>query len=514
MSEAPRRLLTISDLTLPQPGAKWPALRDISLNVDAGETVVLLGEAGSGAVALARTLANPGRARKEKNMPSLEDVRTAYIPNPLGRPLTPFSHAASQLVRVIARKRGMLRMSAKAEFAAALERFAHAPRFPAFQQRPRELSPENIAWGLLAAAMAQNPQLVIVDNAFSGLAPAQLALLMRALLAEQKRLGFAILAATMTAEMASGLGGRTVVMRDGRIVAQGSVEELSGSANSYTQSFFKSAAPASQMQRALGRGEPVLKAVELLLPNAAKKSGRSALSFELRKGNVLALVGDEGSGRRALVRTLLGLESAEKGRVVLDAVDIGILSKQMMTRLRRRIGYIAGDDAMLDPRMSVWHTAEEPLRAHLHLRGGIIANYRDAALKRVGLDTVAGDRKVESLGAFDKRRLQIARAIVSAPLLVVIDEPFTGLDTMAQGVVRDLLRNFRAQEGPAFLIVTSDIRVAQMLADEAFVMKDRMVIERGAVAELIRAPKNAYTKSFIEASQSANSGLSPEPKQG
>jgi peptide/nickel transport system ATP-binding protein len=513
MSDAPRRLVTINNLTLTQPGARWPALRDVSLTVDAGETVVLLGEAGSGAVTLVRALANPTRARKEKNVPSLDDVRTAYIPNPLSRPLSPFGHAASQLVRAVARKRGMLRMNAKSEFEIALERFPHAPRLPAFQLRPRELSPENIAWGLLAAAMAQNPQLVIVDNAFSGLAPAQAARLMRALLDEQKRLGFAILAATETAETARGLGGRTIVMRDGRIVAEGSVEKLSATANAYTQNFFRPAVSASQTQRALGRGEPVLKTHELLLTNA-RKSGRNTLSFELRRGNVLALIGDEGSGRRALVRTLLGLERAEKGRVVMDAVDIGILSHQMMTHLRRRVGYIAGDDAMLDPRMSVWHTVEEPLRAHLHLRGGIIANYRDAALKRVGLDTMTGSRVVGSLAPFDKRRLQIARAVVSAPLLVIVDEPFSGLDTVAQGVVCDLLRNFRAQEGPAFLIVTSDVRVAQMLADEAFVMKDRVVIERGPIAELMRAPKDAYTKSFIEASQYPVSGLSPELKQG
>jgi ABC-type microcin C transport system duplicated ATPase subunit YejF len=164
--------------------------------------------------------------------------------------------------------------------------------------------------------------------------------------------------------------------------------------------------------------------------------------------------------------------------------------------------------------MTAWDTVEEPLRAHLKLAGAIAAGYRDAALKRVGLDTMVGSRPVGSLDAFDKRRLQIARAIVSAPLLVVVDEPFTGLDTVAQGVVRDLLRNFRAQEGPAFLVITSDIRVAQMLADEAFVLKDQVVVERGAVADMLASPKETYTKGFIEASRYPESGLSPETKRG
>jgi peptide/nickel transport system ATP-binding protein len=511
MSDAPRRLLTVSNLTFAEPDGS--GLRGLSLAVDARETVVLLGEADSGADVLARRIALP--PRKNDDAIVLNDARVAYIPSPLSRPLSPFAHAASQFTRVVARKRGMLRMTAKSEFAHALERFTHAPRLPAFQLRPHELSAQNIAWGLLASAIAQEPQLVVLDNAFSGLAPAETAQLMRGVLAEQKRLGFAILAATMTADTARGLGGRTIILRDGRIVAEGSVEALCGaSASAYTQTFFKTAAASPQLPRALGRGEPVLKTLELVLPNHGKKSGRNALSFELRKGNVLALLGEKGSGRHALVRTLIGLDRAEKGRVVLDAVDIGILSQQMMMRLRRRVGYVAGDDAMLDPRMTAWHTVEEPLRAHLHLGGSMIASYRDAALKRVGLDTIAGARTVASLSPFDRRRLQIARAIVAAPLLVVIDEPFTGLDTVARGVVRDLLRNFRAQEGPAFLVITSDIRVAQMLAEDAFVMKDRIVVERGPLADILRAPKEAYTKGFVEAARAPDTGLSPAIKQG
>lgn len=503
MNEVPRRLVTIADLDA-------PGVHGVSLTIDAGETVVLLGEAGSGADTIARLLARPSRKTSEAITRNTE--RVAYIPNPYGHPLTPFSQAAAQFARVIARKRGMLRMTAKSELAHALERFSHAPRFPALQLRPHELSAENIAWGMLATAIAQEPQLIVLDNAFSGLAPAAVARLMSGLLVEQKRMGFAILAATKTAETGRGLGGRIVMLRDGRIAAEGNAETLAGT-SAYAQGFFKAAMPAQQTARALGRGEPVLKAVELALAGAGKKTGRNALSFELRKGNVLALVGDTGSGRHFLVNTLLGLERAEKGRVILDSVDVGILSQQMMVRLRRRVGYIAGDDALLDPRMTVWDTVEEPLRAHLKLSGAIAAGYRDAALKRVGLDTIAGNRPVGTLCAFDKRRLQIARAIVSAPLLVIIDEPFTALDTVAQGVVRDLLRNFRAQEGPAFLVVTSDIRVAQMLADEVFVLKDRTVIERGLLSDVISKPKESYTKGFIEASRYPDSGLSLETKR-
>src|SRR4029077_8753341 len=114
----------------------------------------------------------------------------------------------------------------------------------------------------------------------------------------------------------------------------------------------------------------------------------------------------------------------------------------------------------------------------------MIAGHREVALKRVGLASHAGGRMVETLSAFDKRRLQIARAIVSAPLLAIVDEPLRGLDAYAQVIVRDLLTEFRAQEGPAFLVVTSDFAVAQALADDCIVLKDRQAIARGSIHDL------------------------------
>ena len=201
-----------------------------------------------------------------------------------------------------------------------------------------------------------------------------------------------------------------------------------------------------------------------------------------------------------MARVLLGIDRPRAGRVVLDAVDVGVLSQAMKLRLRRRVAMIAGADEVLDQRMSLWDTVAEPLRAHLKLPRDLVANYRDAALKRVGLASLPGERAVSELSAFDKRRLQVARAIVGAPLLVVIDEPLRGLDAFAQSVMRDLLRNFRAQEGPAFLVITADFSVAQALCEEAMVFKDGRVIERGPLADLVRAPKEAQTKALIEAS--------------
>jgi peptide/nickel transport system ATP-binding protein len=508
------RVLTVTELTVTRPNAKRPELDRFSLNVDLGETIVVLGESGCGKEALMRVLAgtpdrdetvdgtlqfgsaSPERAAKFPK----PRLRMSYMPGPFDRPLNPHVSILSQLSRVAAKKLGAPRASAREEIAMALQRLPGSPDIAELNRSPASVSPEIQAWGLLAAISAQSPELVLADHALAGLPPAHARALARALLAEQSRLGFALLYASMNAETPIWLKGRLIVMRHGRIVEEGPVERLATSqSHSYTQTLFKSAAPnETPVARAGARGQPIIQAYHIETVKPSPKRKRDDLTFELRRGASLAFVGDEGSGRHKLLRILLGLDRAPAGRIVFDAVDLGVLAKNMIPRLRRRIAFVAGADDMLDPRMTVWDTVAEPLRTHLDLPRHVVANYRDTALKRVGLASLPGGRAVADLSPFDKRRLQVARAIVSAPVLAVIDEPLRGLDAFAQAVMRDLLKNFRTLEGPAFLVITSDITVAQALAEELMVFKNGRIVERGALAEVMRNPKDAYTRSLVD----------------
>jgi peptide/nickel transport system ATP-binding protein len=263
--------------------------------------------------------------------------------------------------------------------------------------------------------------------------------------------------------------------------------------------------------RSAARGEPLLRVQGVQLVTRGKPSARDKLNFELRRGASLALIGEIGSGRRALARALLGLDRVAGGRIVFDQVDIGVLNAAMMARLRRRVAFITGDDDALDPRMTIFDTVSEPLRAHLAMPRDLMAHNRDAALKRVGLAALPGSRTVASLSLFDRRRLQIARAIVSQPLLAVIDEPLRGLDAFAQSVVRDLLRNFRSNEGPALLVVTSDFGLARAFCEDGFVFNEGRVVERGPILTLLRAPQDPHTRKLLEAV--AVLPAAPEPKK-
>lgn len=507
MSE-PERLLTIENLSVERATASRPALNRISLAVDARETVVILGEADCGNGTVLRVL---GKALDDGETVSGEirfgaqsqiggprftaaNLRIAYLPGPASKPLSPHSAALSQLARIIARKLGAPTPSGRAEFAQTLERIEGAPPLSAFERPAFELAPDILAWGLLTAALAQTPDLLLVDHLFEGLAPKGQRAIESALLAAKARLKCTVMCATMNTETALRLGGRLIVMRHGRIVEEGPSERLAGAqAHAYTQMLFKDDGPRP---RGSSRGQPVVQAFGI-----GPAPGKDEFNFELRRGASLALIGEAGSGRHALVRMLLGMERVPSGRIVFDAVDIGILSAQMMSRLRRRVAIIAGADDVLDPRMTLWETVAEPLHAHLHLPGDLVASYRDSALRRVGLASLPGHTGTAALSTFDRRRLQVARAIVTAPALAIVDEPFRGLDAFARSVMRDLLQSFRNEEGPAFLVVTSDVAVARALADEAMIFREGRIIERGALADILRAPKQAYTKSLVEASQ-------------
>lgn len=523
-----RRRLDVRDLSISRDGKL--KLEKFSLSLNAGETLVVVGEADSGTDALLRVLGNfpercdaaSGTVRfgdgepRAVNRHARPAIRISYVCGPSSMPLNPHASAVSQLARIVARRQVAPGSTGREELRLALERFAQAPVFASLARKPLELSAVDLAWALLATATAQKPDLLIADQLFARLTPMAVKALSDGLMEEQKRQGFALVYAAQELLTAAHLRGRTIVLHRGKVVEEGDFDKLaSGQSHVYTQTLFKvqpRLAPVDS-RRNSARGEPLLKVQNLDLATRKRRSvrPRDGITFELRRGAALALVGGDGSGRRALVRAMLGLDRFSNGRVVLDQVDISALSGAMKSRLRRRIAFIAGADETLDPRMTLWDVVDEPLRAHLRLPRAMIAGHRKTALKRVGLVSRDGRTKVSTLSTFDKRRLQVARAIVSAPLLAVIDEPLRGLDAFAQSIMLELLSDLRKHEAPAFLVVTADLGVAQALADDLMIFKDSKLVESGPLAAVLCAPKDAETRRLLAAAQPGKPAP-PEPQ--
>jgi ATPase components of various ABC-type transport systems, contain duplicated ATPase len=503
-------LVEVCDVSLFKDGEK--ELDRLSFAIAPGERLIVVGEAGAGKDALLRAVGGftgPGdsisgvirygghAAHPRGEGPS---IRQAFLPNPRHLPFAAHVSLARQLIKITAANLGAPAGSAREELRAAL---AHLPgnlTLELIDARPEQIDPVTQALALLAAATAQAPDLVLASAPFADLGPKANRMLLEALDGAQKRLGFALLYASGGLQAAARLGGRVLVLKDGRIIEEGDAARLmSGQTHAYTRRLIQSLPVLREdlpVPKPAQRGQPLLQIHNLSFgPNAQ----RDALTFELRRGASLALIGDPGSGRRQILRLMLGFDPAPPGQVLFDSVDLNVLSEAMAARIRRRIAFISGKDDTLDPRMTLWDTVEEPLRAHLNLSGELVASYREAALKRVGLASHDGARPVSSLCAFDKRRLQVARAIVGAPLLVVVDEPQTGLDAFARTILREVLSDFRAAQGPAFLVLTADFTIAQMLAEDAMVFEAGKLVEKGPIAQLLREPKSQITKDLIAA---------------
>jgi ABC-type glutathione transport system ATPase component len=511
-----RTLFELRDVSITAAGAAAPELDRFSLSMTAGEAVVLLGEAGCGKDAVLRLLGN-ALARSDEASGTIRfgesdalavarrprnPLQIAHLPPAAQHPLSPRARVTSQLVRVIAHRLRCPSGAAREELHLALQRLPGAPAFAALERLPDELDAVALSWALLAAALAVTPELVLCDHAFADLTPVAAGALTCALRDAQRTFGFAILYSARIPQVVARLRGRTIVLQRGRVVEEGEAEHmLGGQTHSYTRALFDALPrPEPDKPRRSSRGEPLLQVQGLSLQADRKKPprARDTISFELRRGAALALVGEDGSGRHQLARAVLGLDR-RPGRVLFDAVDLNLLSEPMMSRLRRRIAFVTSADGALDPRMTLWDAVDEPLRAYLKISRELTAGYREAALKRVGLASHDGRRAIATLPPFDHRRLQIARAIVAAPLLVVVDEPLRGLDAIARATIRDLLAEFRVEQQAALLVITGDFAVARAFADDVLVFADGHVIERGPVRELLRSGKEGATRTLIEA---------------
>jgi len=501
-------------------------LYELTLDAKAGEILTVLGRHGSGRETLRDVLAKqlPRDADTSGTLTlggfgDGKEPRFAYLASPSLIALAPHATMESQLSRALARASGIPLKEAELAMRMSLERFSNTPTAAHLNLRPNAHSLRERALALLALGLAQKPNAVIADDIVSGLDPTEADEILDLLLKEQATSKFALIYFTGDPQVAVRLGGRVAVLRDGRLIEEGPAERMSGPrANAYTQSLFRAVpklGKSTEGPRASPRSEPLLQVRSIVFDRPAKRTKPpEGITFDLRRGGSLALVGKRGSGRRSIMRAVLGMSRLYYGRIIFDAVDMGVLSPAMRARLRQRVAFISGEGGVLDPRMTVYETVIEPTRAHIAMGRAENLQTAEAMLKRVGLGDMTLKRRIASLSVLDRRRVQVARALAGGPQLVVLYEPLLGLDAPGQALVLDLLKDFRRNEGAAFVTITANFAVAEALAEDALIVRDRKIIERGPIAEILRAPKEPHTAALIAAVSPPEQALSQDGPQG
>jgi oligopeptide/dipeptide ABC transporter ATP-binding protein len=236
------------------------------------------------------------------------------------------------------------------------------------------------------------------------------------------------------------------------------------------------------------------------------------VSLAIEPGETVALIGESGSGKSTLARLVLRLHEPDSGTIEFDGRDLSALRSKELRALRALATIVFQEPyESLNPRQSVGRTIEEPLVIH---RGDMSAAQRRRqvveTLDVVALNETFYDRYPHQLSGGQQQRVGVARAIVTRPKLIVLDEPTSSLDLSVRAQILMLLADLQKEFGLAYLFVSHDIHTVEYVSDRICVMYLGRIVESGPATEVIRDPRHPYTRALLSSTLSADPSVKKE----
>jgi peptide/nickel transport system ATP-binding protein len=226
------------------------------------------------------------------------------------------------------------------------------------------------------------------------------------------------------------------------------------------------------------------------------------ISFSIKDGQSVGLVGESGCGKSTISEILVRLMDATSGEILFDGHDIANIDAHAFIKDPRRADIqMVFQDATdsLNPRHTARQTIAEPLRRLAAMKGAKLTARIEELATLVGLPLPLLDRFPHQLSGGQKARVGIARAVALEPKFLILDEPTAALDVSIQALVLNLLADLRTQLGMSYLFVSHDLHVVRLLCDHVIVMKDGEIVEQGPTHQVMFNPDHEYTKTLLTA---------------
>jgi peptide/nickel transport system ATP-binding protein len=523
-------------------GGLLRAVNDAGFTLAAGASLGIVGESGSGKSTLARALmgyCRPGgvitageivldgidvRRMAASEMRMLRGGKVAFVPqNPLAS-LTPHIRVGAQVAEAVRVHRGCGKREARA---AVLELF-EATRLPEpaamYERFPHELSGGQRQRVVIAAALAGNPRLMILDEPTTALDKTTEIQVLELVKGLRATYGTALVYVSHDLNVVSEMCDRVLVMLGGEVVEEGPTAQVyRRPARDYTR---KLVAAVPRIDRGPEDAPPTasnaapLLAVEGLgfsygsggwFARAAPRAALSEVSFQIAARETLGLVGESGSGKSTAAAVIAGLLAPGAGSVRFDGRPLPGLARDRTQDDRRRIQIVFQDPlSSLNPRQRIEAILARPLALFHGLAGAAARTRSLELLEEMQLDPRLLDCYPRQLSGGQQQRVAIARAFAAGPDLVICDEVTSALDVSVQAQVLSLLRELQARSGTACLFISHDLGVIRQVASRVVVLRDGRVREAGATQAVFRAPADDYTRLLIAAASRGYANL-PEP---